>query len=397
MALTTQLVLFAACSDSKEITAPPVVTPDPNPPAIQREMRGLWVATVANIDWPSRTTLTPTSSARSSCEHSRSCGGGRIQRDLCFRSDRRGRRLPVERSSRGLRCSPARRGPIPATIRSRSPCRRRMRAASSCTRGSTPFAPETRPTPLGSRRRICSGRGATWCVCTAPALARSRASRRCTITSCASSRDIVQRYDVDGIHADDYFYPYPADRRGESRIEFPGQRDLRAERRRPNDRPIGVARTSTASSSACIARCTRSSRRSRSGSRRSASGVRAVRTASPASTRTPTIYADSRKWLQRGLGRLSRAAALLGDRGAAAELPALLDWWLAQNARGRHVWPGLAAYRVGDGTSSAFGAERDPEAGQPNAHARRWDRPPAVQHDVDADAWRWRRGGVVGR
>src|SRR6476469_3244153 len=39
MALTTQLVLFAACSDSKELTAPPVITPDPNPPAIQREMR----------------------------------------------------------------------------------------------------------------------------------------------------------------------------------------------------------------------------------------------------------------------------------------------------------------------------------------------------------------------
>jgi uncharacterized lipoprotein YddW (UPF0748 family) len=28
------------------------------PPVIQREMRGMWVATVANIDWPTKTTLT---------------------------------------------------------------------------------------------------------------------------------------------------------------------------------------------------------------------------------------------------------------------------------------------------------------------------------------------------
>ena len=38
--------------------------------------------------------------------------------------------------------------------------------------------------------------------------------------------------------------------------------------------------------------------------------------------------------------------------------PALLDWWIAQSTASskRHVWPGLASYRVTDGTSSAFAA-----------------------------------------
>src|SRR3989338_1533761 len=36
----------------------PVTTPTPEPPPVTREMRGLWVATVRNIDWPSRDTLT---------------------------------------------------------------------------------------------------------------------------------------------------------------------------------------------------------------------------------------------------------------------------------------------------------------------------------------------------
>jgi hypothetical protein len=34
--------------------------------------------------------------------------------------------------------------------------------------------------------------------------------------------------------------------------------------------------------------------------------------------------------------------------------PALLDWWIGESAMGRHVWPGLAAYRVADGTASAY-------------------------------------------
>jgi len=35
---------------------------------------------------------------------------------------------------------------------------------------------------------------------------------------------------------------------------------------------------------------------------------------------------------------------------------ALLDWWISMNSQKRHVWPGLATYRVADGTSSAYAA-----------------------------------------
>ena len=50
---------ISACSSDINTTAPIVQTQDDTmPPPIQREMRGLWIATVANIDWPSRTGLT---------------------------------------------------------------------------------------------------------------------------------------------------------------------------------------------------------------------------------------------------------------------------------------------------------------------------------------------------
>jgi uncharacterized lipoprotein YddW (UPF0748 family) len=73
-----------------------------------------------------------------------------------------------------------------------------------------------------------------------------------------------------------------------------------------------------------------------------------------------SIYADSRKWLQQGW--LDYLAPQLYWSIAAPQqsYPALLDWWLGQNAQGRHVWPGLAAYRVNDGTTSAFSMQEIP-------------------------------------
>src|SRR5439155_26180914 len=41
--------------------------------------------------------------------------------------------------------------------------------------------------------------------------------------------------------------------------------------------------------------------------------------------------------------------------------PALLDWWIAQSAKGRHVWPGLAVYKVNNGTTGAFAMSEIPD------------------------------------
>src|SRR4051794_11970535 len=51
------VVLLAACARVATGPLPPSAQPDTAPPPITHEMRGLWVATVGNIDWPSRATL----------------------------------------------------------------------------------------------------------------------------------------------------------------------------------------------------------------------------------------------------------------------------------------------------------------------------------------------------
>src|SRR5687767_3625773 len=56
-AIMSFAVVLAACSS--DATGPIVPEPveDTVVPAIPREFRGMWIATVANIDWPSRSGL----------------------------------------------------------------------------------------------------------------------------------------------------------------------------------------------------------------------------------------------------------------------------------------------------------------------------------------------------
>jgi uncharacterized lipoprotein YddW (UPF0748 family) len=67
-----------------------------------------------------------------------------------------------------------------------------------------------------------------------------------------------------------------------------------------------------------------------------------------------SIYADSRKWLQQGWVDYLAPQLYWSIASTGQSYPLLLDWWIAQSTQGRHVWPGLAAYRVNDGTASAF-------------------------------------------
>src|SRR5258708_34443627 len=50
------LVVLATGCAANDVGGGPLPS-DTAPPAIEREMRGLWVATVGNIDWPSKAGL----------------------------------------------------------------------------------------------------------------------------------------------------------------------------------------------------------------------------------------------------------------------------------------------------------------------------------------------------
>jgi uncharacterized lipoprotein YddW (UPF0748 family) len=58
------------------------------------------------------------------------------------------------------------------------------------------------------------------------------------------------------------------------------------------------------------------------------------------------ISADSRKWLQNGWVDYLVPQLYWRIDPPQQSFTALLDWWISQNTRGRHLWPGLATYRV---------------------------------------------------
>ncbi len=172
--------------------------------------------------------------------------------------------------------------------------------------------------------------------------------------------DIVSRYDIDGIHADDYFYPYLQRDAAGRLIPFPDDATYArhgAGMARDNWRRANVDRF--------IERLYREAHAIKPTLKVGISPFGIWRPGNPPGVQGldayTEIYADSRKWLQQGWVDYLAPQLYWAISAPQQSYPALLDWWMEQNTRGRHVWPGLAAYRVNNGTASAFSLQEIPD------------------------------------
>lgn len=161
--------------------------------------------------------------------------------------------------------------------------------------------------------------------------------------------DVVRRYDIDGVHFDDYFYPYPEkDARG-TPIPFPdwsswkryhdaGGRLARDDWRRENVN-LFILRVSQAVHAV------------KPWVRFGVSPFGIWRQGFPAQIKGldahDTLYADSRKWLREGWVDYLAPQLYWGDDKRETSFTTLLGWWSAENTRQRHLWPGLDDSRIG--------------------------------------------------
>ena len=352
--------ILGACSGRSAITAPIVPTPvDTGPPSIQREMRGLWIATVANIDWPSRSTLTG-DQQRAELDDilDRAAAGGfnavffhvRPASDAVYASTiepwaamltgTQGGNPGYDPLTYAVAAAHARGLEIHAWI---NPFRA----------GNSKDTANLASTHLFKTRRDLLRVYGTqlWLEPGEPAI-QDHVMR---VVS-----DIVQRYDIDGVHADDYFYPYQENDAAGRLIDFPdsasyarsGSALSRADWRRANVDQF-------------VERLYREVHALKPTIKVGISPFGIWRPGNPAGVNGldayATIYADSRKWLQQGWVDYLAPQLYWAISAPQQSYPALLDWWFAQNTKGRHVWPGLAAYRVADGTASAFSTTELPD------------------------------------
>lgn len=165
--------------------------------------------------------------------------------------------------------------------------------------------------------------------------------------SLAVIQDVVRRYDIDGVHIDDYFYPYPVGKK-----QFPDDKTYQAYRKRGGrlarddwrreningfvkdmydivhaDKPwvwVGISPFGIA----------------RPGVPR---GIQA------GLDQYGGLYADVPKWLRNGwLDYLAPQLYWPIDQKPQA-FSVLLDYWHDQNVKGRAIWPGLYTSRIRDG------------------------------------------------
>lgn len=160
--------------------------------------------------------------------------------------------------------------------------------------------------------------------------------------------DIVQRYDVDGIHFDDYFYPngtpatiddaaYNADPRG-----FPNTAAGRADWRRDN---INLLIASVGESITALKPWVKFGISPSGIYRSSTDPAVGSPTSAGALQHYSAMFADSRKWLQSGwIDYLApQVYWYIGQAGSDYQL--LVPWW-NENAFDRHMYIGLADYKM---------------------------------------------------
>lgn len=357
LGLGLALLLLAGCATTRRGLN--------DPPPAPREFRGVWVATVSNIDWPSRPGL---AAAQQQAEMNAILDRAqalhlnavilqvRPAADALYRSELE----PWSEYLTGRQGGDPGYDPLAAWISGAhrrglelhawfNPYRARHQHAKSA------FDPThlARTHPDAVKQY-----GELWWMDPGDAVARQR-----TLDVIA---DVVRRYDVDGVHLDDYFYPYPISvprapgapvRPEDARatVDFPdgpswqkyrdaGGRLERADWRRQNvDQLVEeIHRTVHAIKPWVLF-----------GISPFGLGRPDLRPAGiEGFSQYDQLYANVELWVGKGwLDYLTPQLYWPRDRRPQA-FAVLLDYWAAQNTARRHLWPGLFASAIDDSPKS---------------------------------------------
>ena len=161
--------------------------------------------------------------------------------------------------------------------------------------------------------------------------------------------DLVKRYDIDGAHMDDYFYPYAEKDKTGATIDFPdwpswkryldsGGKLSRGDWRRENVNGF-------------VHRLNDEIKARKPWVKFGVSPFGIWRPGQPAEVRGldayAELYADSRLWLVNGWMDYCAPQLYWAIEPKEQSYPALLKWWTEQNPKGRHLWPGNNTFKAG--------------------------------------------------
>jgi uncharacterized lipoprotein YddW (UPF0748 family) len=298
------------------------------PPALAREFRGAWIACVYNIDWPSSAGLSAGAQQAEmrnildklvSLKMNAVIFQVRPQGDAVYSSSTEpwsscltgtmGKSPGYDPLAYCIKEAHARGIEVHAWFNPfRALCNNSQQVASNHI---TRTNPET-TLKFGTM---------TWCDPAHPST-RSRAT--------SVILDVVKRYDIDGVHLDDYFYPYPS-----GNLRFQDGKSP-AERRSYVDGFVSGLYTAI--------------KRQKSWIRVGISPFGIWRPGVPEGIEAgidsyEQLAGDSRKWLSKGWLDYLAPQLYWPDSPKKQSFSTLLTWWRQQGSR--PVWPGIATSRIG--------------------------------------------------
>ena len=152
--------------------------------------------------------------------------------------------------------------------------------------------------------------------------------------------DILKRYDVDGIHFDDYFYPYASYNKGQ---DFPDSENYAAYQR--NGGELSKPDWRRESVNQFVERIYKEIKAEKPTVKFGISPFGIYR---PGFPRTITgmdqyseLYADARLWLNEGWIDYYSPQLYWKISQTGQSFPVLLGWWENENHKNRHLWPGI--------------------------------------------------------
>jgi uncharacterized lipoprotein YddW (UPF0748 family) len=319
------------------------------PPPPSREFRGVWVATVNNIDWPSKAGL-PTAQQKAELLSILERASQLRLNAVIFQVRPAGDSLYASRIEPWSEYLTGEMGRVPRPFY--DPLEFMVREAHR--RGLelhawfNPF-----------RARHSSGRApvaGNHISRTRPELVRTYGKqlwldpgdRAVHEHSLQVILDVVRRYDIDGVHIDDYFYPYPEKTSTGADLEFPD--DATWTRYVRNGGKLGRNDWRRENVNSFVQRLYREVRARKPWVKVGISPFGIWRPGFPASVRGldayERLYADSRSWLANGWLDYCAPQLYWPIAAPSQSYPVLLQWWREQNGHNRHVWPGSDVYRA---------------------------------------------------
>ncbi len=188
--------------------------------------------------------------------------------------------------------------------------------------------------------------------------------------------DVVRRYDIDGVHIDDYFYPYPIEAPSatgaeSAALDVPSSGGMKPELEFPDwpawqryvqgggklDRASWRRQNVNQLIEALYLGIHREKAWVRFGI--SPFGIGRPDRRPPGIvgfSQYDKLYADAELWLKNGWLDYLAPQLYWPIAQQPQAFDVLLDYWLRENIRGRHVWPGLYTSKI-DNTPKSFDAE----------------------------------------